>query len=164
LAFVGIFCVVLLVLTTVIHYEILRLLNAGLPRLVMPPRARLTVVIFGTFVAHAAEIFLYAAGFYLLARYLGYGRLNETMRSSLTLCLYFSAETYTSLGYGDVLPGGDLRLLAGMEALNGLLLIGWSASYTYLAMERFWGDHGSGDPPGAAQSGAAADAPPSARR
>jgi len=25
-----------------------------------------------------------------------------------------------------------------VEALNGLLLIGWSASYTYFAMERFW--------------------------
>ena len=33
---------------------------------------------------------------------------------------------------------GELRLLAGVEALNGLLLIGWSASYTYIAMERFW--------------------------
>ena len=37
-------------------------------------------------------------------------------------------------------------MLAGMEALNGLLLIGWSASYTYIAMERFWGDHGNGNP------------------
>ena len=30
------------------------------------------------------------------------------------------------------------EVLAGVEALNGLLLIGWSASYTYIAMERFW--------------------------
>ena len=29
-------------------------------------------------------------------------------------------------------------MLAGGEALNGLLLIGWSASYTYISMERFW--------------------------
>ena len=29
---------------------------------------------------------------------------------------------------------------AGAEALNGLLLIGWSASYAYIAMERFWND------------------------
>jgi hypothetical protein len=35
-------------------------------------------------------------------------------------------------------PSGSLRLLAGVEALNGLLLIGWSASYVYIAMERFW--------------------------
>ena len=52
--------------------------------------------------------------------------------------MYFSAETYTSLGFGDVTPLGPIRLLAGVEALNGLLLIGWSASYTFIAMERFW--------------------------
>ena len=30
------------------------------------------------------------------------------------------------------------RLIAGVEALTGLLMIGWSASFTYLEMERFW--------------------------
>src|SRR5215213_7625904 len=29
-----------------------------------------------------------------------------------------------------------------VEALNGLLLIGWSASFTYLVMERYWPLHG----------------------
>ena len=138
MASVGAFCIVLLVLTTVLHYEMLRILTVGLPGLQVPARAKLIVVIFGTFLAHAVEIFLYAVAFYVLARYLGAGVLGDAGSSSLTLSLYFSAETYTSLGYGDVVPGGDLRLLAGMEALNGLLLIGWSASYTYIAMERFW--------------------------
>lgn len=136
---VGAACLILLVLTTAIHYEVLRMLTVGLPALHVPARAKLIVVIFGTFLAHAVEIFLYAIAFYLLARYLAAGMLGDAGHSSLTLSLYFSAETYTSLGYGDVVPGGDLRLLAGMEALNGLLLIGWSASYTYIAMERFWG-------------------------
>lgn len=71
---------------------------------------------------------------------MGTGTLGDAGRFSLSQCLYFSAETYSSLGYGDVVPGGDLRLLAGVEVLNGLLLIGWSASYTYIAMERFWND------------------------
>ena len=39
---------------------------------------------------------------------------------------------------GDLTPSGPMRLLAGVEALNGLLLIGWSASYIYISMERFW--------------------------
>jgi hypothetical protein len=142
MASVGAFGVVLLALTTVIHYEVLRGLTVSLPRIEVPPRARLVVVIFTTFFAHAAEIFLYAVTFYLLVRYLGAGTLGEAGTASLTVCLYFSAETYTSLGYGDILPSGSLRLLAGMEALNGLLLIGWSASYTYIAMERFWKDDG----------------------
>lgn len=58
--------------------------------------------------------------------------------ASFSASLYFSAETYTSLGFGDLTPNGPVRLLAGVEALNGLLLIGWSASFTYLCMERFW--------------------------
>ena len=29
-------------------------------------------------------------------------------------------------------------LVAGIEALTGLLLIAWSASFTYLTMERIW--------------------------
>ncbi len=31
-----------------------------------------------------------------------------------------------------------MRIVAGIEALTGLLLIAWSASFTYLTMERLW--------------------------
>ncbi len=137
---VSLFCVVLLVLTTVIHYEVLRTLTLWLPALGIPARAKLIVVIFGAFCAHAVEIFLYAVAIYLLVQYFDVGTLGDTSNITLTRCLYFSAETYSSLGYGDVVPGGVLRLLAGSEVLNGLLLIGWSASYIFIAMERFWRD------------------------
>ncbi len=135
---VGTTCVVLLILTTLIHYEMLRALNASLPVFGGPARSKLIFVIFGAFLAHAVEILLYALAIYVLVSYLGLGELGDPARFSLSKVLYFSAETYTSLGYGDIVPSGDLRLLAGVEALNGLLLIGWSASYTYIAMERFW--------------------------
>lgn len=140
---VVMFCLVLLVLTTIIHYEVLRALTTGLPAIDIPPRTKLIIVIFSTFLAHTLEIILYALTVYVLVRYAGLGQLAETHRFSFNVCFYFSAETYTSLGYGDIVPGGDLRLLAGVEALNGLLLIGWSASYTYIAMERFWNQQGS---------------------
>jgi hypothetical protein len=135
---VGTFCVVLLAVTTVIHYEVLRLLTVVLPALRMQPRLKLIVVIAMAFCAHAVEILLYGIGYYLLATYVGAGSMGESGYLPFSRCLYFSAETYTSLGYGDVVPHGDLRLLAGMEALNGLLLIGWTTSYTYISMERFW--------------------------
>jgi len=131
-------CLVLLVLTTVIHYEVLRMLSLVLPPISIPARVKLVVVIFGEFLAHLVEIILYALAVFVLVRYMNLGTLQEIHRFSLSVCLYFSAETYTSLGYGDILPAGVLRLLAGVEALNGLLLIGWSASYTYIAMERYW--------------------------
>lgn len=121
-------CALLVIVTTAIHYEVLRGLSAGLPVLRIPSRGKLLLVIFAAFLAHAVEIVLYALANYAL----------DPRHVSFSTALYFSAETYTSLGYGDVVPTGDLRLLAGVEALNGLLLIGWSASYTYIAMERFW--------------------------
>ena len=46
--------------------------------------------------------------------------------------------TYSTVGFGDVVPIGPIRFLAGTEGLLGLLLIGCSASFTYLEMERFW--------------------------
>jgi hypothetical protein len=131
-------CALLVVATTVLHYEALRLLNNGLPRLPIPNRSKLIVVMLVAFTAHALEIGLYGGSFCLLSGPLGAGQLSGDLGSALSSCLYFSAETFTSLGYGDLIPKGPLRLLAGVEALNGLLLIGWTASFTYLSMERFW--------------------------
>ena len=87
----------------------------------------------------ALPISLYALAYHLLGD-TALGSLSGGTTGSFASCLYFSAETFTSLGFGDVTPHGPLRLLAGMEALNGLLLVGWSASYIHLCMDRFWTD------------------------
>jgi len=131
-------CLALLLVTTCMHYEALRALNLGLPRLIAAGRARLVVVMVSLFIVHVAEVLVYAAVCYLLARHAGMGTLGTTGPPSFNVSLYFSLETYSSLGYGDIVPTGTLRMMAGAEALNGLLLIGWSASYAHIAMERFW--------------------------
>lgn len=131
-------CLTLLVVTAVIHYEALSALNAHLPNLKMPSRAKLLVVISVTFLAHAVEIVVYGIALYLLVSYGIGGGLKGSEVFSLADCIYFSSETYTSIGFGDVTPFGSIRLLIGAEALNGLLLIGWSASYAFIAMERYW--------------------------
>jgi hypothetical protein len=129
----------LLALATLIHYEVLRALNSGLPVLRIRNRAKLLLVIFAAFAAHALEMAVYGLALYVLIHWARVGDLQGPAGNSLVSCLYFSAETYTSLGFGDLTPVGPLRLLAGAEALNGLLLIGWSASFAYISMERFWG-------------------------
>lgn len=134
----GLICLSLLTLTTLIHYEVLRLLSAKLPDLRMPPRRKLIAVMLSAFLAHGLEILLYGLSFYLSIHYGELGRLSGTDKSSFMNCIYLSTETYSSLGFGDVVPLGPIRMLAGVEALNGLLLIGWTASYTYLAMEKYW--------------------------
>lgn len=140
---VGLTCLALLALTTLLHYEALRALTTRLPRLVVPPRTKLIAVIFAAFVAHAAEIALYGVAIFALIHFFDVGALGGSGGSSLVNCMYFSAETYSSLGFGDVVPVGPVRLVAGVEALNGLLLIGWSASYAHIAMDRYWSKPGS---------------------
>jgi hypothetical protein len=109
---------------------------------------KLLVVIYSAFMAHAIEMAVYGLAIYRLIEYLQAGSLSGAAGFALKSALYFSAETYTSLGFGDLTPSGSMRLITGVEALNGLLLIGWTASSTYIAMEGFW------------KAGYAVDAPP----
>ena len=44
--------------------------------------------------------------------------------ATLEASVYFSIVSFTTLGFGDVLLPQDWRLLAGIIALNGLLMIG----------------------------------------
>lgn len=132
-------------LTVLMHYETLYGLSRLLPRLTTPPRRRLLIVILAVFLAHTLEIWLYGAGYFLLAHDFGLGVLGEfggRFGQRFADYLYFSTITYTSLGLGDVYPLGDLRLIAGIESLIGLLMIAWSASFTYLMMEKFWNNRG----------------------
>jgi len=131
-------CVILVSLTTVFHYEVLGALNERLPSLRIPARSKLLVVMFVMLIAHLLEMVVWGLAMYGLVHVPGVGSLRGATVVSLEACIYFSAETYTSLGFGDVTPEGHMRLLIGLEALNGLLLIAWSASFTYLSMERFW--------------------------
>ncbi len=131
----------LVFLNIFVHYEALRLIVKLLPKLKMPPRNRMVVVVFATFLAHTIEVWLYAIAYYFLDTYHEMGHFVGVHKAQFFDYVYFSAVTYTSLGFGDVYPTGPLRLITGIEALNGLLLIAWSASFTYLAMEKFWDLH-----------------------
>ena len=131
------FAALLVVTSTLVHYEALRLLSAWIPHLRIRPRARLLGVIFGV-VGHLLEIACYALAYYTLHDHFGLGSFGGRFADNFTSYFYFSAESYTSIGLGDIFPLGSLRLITGVEALNGLLLVGWSASFTYLAMQRYW--------------------------
>ncbi|GAB4507652.1 MAG: potassium channel family protein [Sulfuricaulis sp.] len=128
----------LVILSTFTHYEVLRLLSAYVSRMKIRPRARLLVVLFATFSGHLLEISFYALAFFYLRDHFDLGTFGGQFSDRFFTYLYFSAEAYTSVGLGDIYPLGPLRLITGIEALNGLLLIGWSASFTYLAMQKFW--------------------------
>ena len=83
--------------------------------------AMVTTVI-GIFAIMTVEVWLWAA-FHLV---LGVFDDFET-------ALYFSTVTFSTLGYGDVVPAAEWRLFAALEGVNGFLLIGWSTAYLVAA-------------------------------
>lgn len=127
----------LIALTTLIHYEVISRLGTRMPTLKLTARSKLMIVIFATGFAHAVQVVLYGVAMYLLVNFAGAGRLEGPDGPALASCIYFSAESYTSLGFGDIKPTGPIRMITGIEALNGLVLIGWTACYLFMEAERF---------------------------
>jgi voltage-gated potassium channel Kch len=56
----------------------------------------------------------------------------------LEKALYFSMVTFTTLGYGDVVLDKGRRLLASIEAVNGIIMFGWSTAILIAAVERVY--------------------------
>ncbi|MCX5581039.1 potassium channel family protein [Kaistia terrae] len=80
----------------------------------------MTVLMLGNFVQIAFWALLYIA--------LGAFENFET-------AWYFSGVTFTSLGYGDVVLSGRMRLLAPMQAANGLMMFGISTAIFIAAVQ-----------------------------
>ena len=50
--------------------------------------------------------------------------------------VYFSGVTFTSLGYGDVVLSGRMRLLAPLQAANGLMMFGITTALFIACVQR----------------------------
>ena len=50
--------------------------------------------------------------------------------------VYFSGVTFTSLGYGDVVLDGRMRLLAPLQAANGLMMFGITTALFIAAVQQ----------------------------
>jgi hypothetical protein len=125
-------------LCVVLHYEVLSACNRYLAKLSHQRRRRVLLLMFIILSTHVAEIWLFGAGYMLLVSNGSLGALVGLPATSLPDFVYFSAVTYATVGFGDVVPVGAIRFLAGMESLTGFVMITWSASYTFLEMQRDW--------------------------
>jgi ion channel len=54
--------------------------------------------------------------------------------ADLQSALYFSAVTYTTTGYGDLVLPKEWRLVGAIEALTGILMCGWSTGFFFAAV------------------------------
>jgi len=58
----------------------------------------------------------------------------------LASALYFSAVTYTTTGYGDLVLPKEWRLVGGVEALTGILMCGWSTGFFFAVVSRMYAE------------------------
>ncbi len=75
-------------------------------------------VVLGLFLLHGIEIWLYAALYLLL------GAMPD-----LQMAVYFSTITYSTIGYDDKGLPQEWSLIAAIEGINGVLLLGWSTAF-----------------------------------
>ena len=125
----------LVVACAALHYETLHIIGRhARPR---DGRWSLMAVVVLLLALHLAEIALFGVGYWLGDRILGLGDFAGARTVSGEDYFYFASETYTSLGYGDVYPVGDLRMLAGANTLAGLLLLAWSGAFLFALLEEW---------------------------
>lgn len=121
-----------------IHFEVLNLLSIIIPKFPIKRRLSILLGVFGALIAHVIEIWVFAFGFYFMVLTSKFGALTGNFNNTLLDCAYFSFTCYTSLGFGDIQPVGNLRFLSGLEALTGLVLIAWTASFMFIEMQKLW--------------------------
>lgn len=142
LALVMVLCIAL---TTLMHYEGLRQINLRMIR--RKRRATHHGMLYACYfilLLHLTEILVFALAYFYLQQVPGMGYIHGAQPRFFD-SYYFSAMVFSSVGLGDLYPSGLLRLVVGVEGLLGLMLIGWSASFTYLEMQTFW-PHGVQNP------------------
>ena len=100
--------------TTVFHFEALERLDKAVQRRRRVRHATAVQVLGLLILVHVIEIVLYTAA-YDVARRIGLGALTSggPAPDALTY-LYFSAQTLSTLGFGDVAPVGPIRLIAAV--------------------------------------------------
>jgi len=128
----------LVAVVVVIHHEALNSLFLIGKKLSVRRNMAVLIGVFGALLAHVVEIWLFALGYFFMVRSEHFETLTGNFNGSLTDCVYFSFTTYSSLGFGDIEPLGHLRFTAGLEALTGLVMITWTASFMFLKMQRYW--------------------------
>lgn len=86
----------------------------------------MVTTVLGLFGIHTIEVWTWAVVYEL-----------TSALPDFSTALYFSAVTFSTLGYGDVLLPEEWRMLGSLEGINGFLLIGWSTAYLVAASTRY---------------------------
>lgn len=99
--------------------------HARMDRKFLPATWMLVRVAGWTILLHMLEISLWAFFYFW-----------KQCMPDLDSAIYFSAVTYTTTGYGDLVLPEDWRMVGAVEALTGILMCGWSTAFFFTVVSR----------------------------
>ena len=120
------------------HYEFMSVSSRWIRRVGMRRQMRVVLIILTLLVAHVVEVWIFGVTYWFLDAWPSLGHIEGSFEEGALDFVYFSVVNYTTLGFGDMVPHGPIRILSGSEALVGLVMITWSASLAFLEMQRDW--------------------------
>lgn len=88
----------------------------------------LVSVVFGLLVLHLLQIVVWAACYHW-----------SDCFPDFNTSFYYSATSYSTVGYGDVIPPGNWRILGAIEAVTGILMFGWSTGVLFSVVNHLLG-------------------------
>ncbi len=77
-------------------------------------------IVFGLLMLHLLQILVWATCYDLSGCF-----------ADFATSFYYSATSYSTVGYGDVIPPGNWRILGAVEAVTGILMFGWSTGVLF---------------------------------
>ncbi len=128
--------VTLVMLVVSVHQGMFQLLDILARRLTTVKPRHIAIGIIIGLIAHLLEILLFAGGMQFLVGQGKYGELISDHPVEFTDVVYFSAITYTTVGYGDITPTNWLRFIVAIESLTGVVLVAWTASLIFIGVQR----------------------------
>jgi hypothetical protein len=90
----------------------------------------MTATVLVLMAAHTLEVFVWA---------MAYGFAGVAPEGADLV--YFAFVNYTTLGYGDITPLPQWRLIGPITAMNGVLMIGWSTAVIFEVLRKALSQH-----------------------
>ena len=98
------------------------------------------LIVFSIIFIHFVEVWLFAF-------------LYDFLRALPTFqdALYFSTISYATIGYNDASIARDWRMIAALEGMLGVILLGWSTAFLVRVLSKIEGDGGQARNPSASK-------------
>jgi len=92
---------------------------------------------------HLLKVLVFTSALFLLMHFIEIMLWAITYRQLVAVdelksfgeAFYFSIVTFTTLGYGDITLSEQWRILSGVEAVNGILLVGWTTALLFAVIQ-----------------------------